>query len=142
MATPSSSPVPPLPPPGMEPKRRGRPPGRKNNQTLLKEAAMRAAMDAITPSGPASDSALTLLQSLYRDPNVPLEIRMKAASLAAPLETARPVPIPPPKDDSPLAQRLADAMRRTGKLPPIPEPSEADKAAEEAELARMLGLSP
>jgi hypothetical protein len=118
----------------------GRPPGRRNNATLMKEAAAREALAAITPaSGPASASALTLLQCLYRDDRLPLEVRMKAAALAAPLEVPRPSPAPPPKDDGPLHARLRDAMIRTGRLP-APAPPPGLTPEEDAELREMLAL--
>lgn len=137
-------PLPPPPPPASDPPppRRGpgRPPGRKNNATLMKEAAAREALAAITPaSGPASSSALALLQTLYRDDRLPLEVRMKAASLAAPLEVARPAPAPPPKDDSALHERLRDALIRTGKLAVVAPPS-GISPEDAAALREMLAL--
>ncbi len=137
-------PPPPPPPPASDqpPQKRGpgRPPGRLNNATLMKHAAARAALANITPStGPASASALTLLQTLYRDDRLPLEVRMKAASLAAPLEVARPAPVPPPKDDSALAERLRDALIRTGKAPAV-APSPGLTPEQDRELREMIGL--
>lgn len=136
-------PLPPPPPPASDPPPRrgpGRPPGRKNDATLMREAAARAALAGITPaSGPASSSALTLLQTLYRDDRLPLEVRMKAAALAAPLEVPRPTPAPPPKDDGPLNERLTDALRRTGRLPAVAPPS-GISPEEDAMLRRMLDL--
>lgn len=135
-------PPPPAPPASDQPPRRGpgRPRGRKNNATLMREAAAREALAAITPStGPASASALTLLQTLYRDDRLPLEVRMRAAALAAPLEVPRPTAAPPPKDDGPLHERLRDALIRTGKLPAAAPPS-GISPDEAAELREMLGL--
>ena len=108
----------------------------------MKEAAAREALAAITPaSGPASSSALTLLQTLYRDDRLPLEVRMKAAALAAPLEVPRPSPLPPPKEDGPLNERLRDALIRTGKTPAV-APSPGLSPSEAAELAAMIGFEP
>ena len=136
-------PPPPAPPPPSDPPQKrgpGRPPGRLNNATLMKHAAARAALANITPStGTASSSALTLLQTLYRDDRLPLEVRMKAAALAAPLEVPRPTPAPPPKDDAALHERLRDALIRTGKLPAVAPPS-GISPDEAAELREMLGL--
>lgn len=137
-------PLPPPPPASDPPPRRGpgRPPGRKNNATLMREAAAREALAAITPStGPASASALTLLQTLYRDDRLPLEVRMRAAALAAPLEVARPSPAPPPKDDGPLHERLRDALIRNGKLPVIAPPPGLTPE-QDRELRQMIGFEP
>ncbi len=136
-------PLPPPPPPPAAPKKRGRPFGSRNQATLLREAAARAALEGITPDGgPASASALTLLQTLYRDARLPLELRMKAAALAAPLEVARPVPVPPPKENVPLAQSLDAAFKRTGRARLVTPEQRTLSADDEASLAEMLGLAP
>lgn len=143
MLTPPPPPAPPPPPDAPRKRGPGRPPGRKNDATLIKEAAARAALEAITPDGgPASATALTLLQHLYRDARLPIELRMKAASLAAPLEVPRPVAPPPPKDDAPLAKALNEAFKRVGRRP-FAEPEERVLSADdEAALREMLGLVP
>jgi hypothetical protein len=62
----------------------GRPPGRKNNKTLaLEEAARKAVADI---DGAFDGDAHTFLQAVYRNPNVPLEIRIQAAARALRVE--------------------------------------------------------
>lgn len=133
------------------PRKRGRPPGAKNVATKIAEAAARAALDGITPDGgPASATALTLLQTLYRDARLPIEVRMKAAALAAPLESPRPgTTPPPPKHLADLARRLDEAWARTGRPEAAPaDPEGADTpmvddakaAADRAWLREMLDL--
>ncbi len=127
-------PPPPVPMPDAAPipappRKRGRPPGAKNVATKIAEAAARAALDGITPDGgPASATALTLLQTLYRDARLPIEVRMKAAALAAPLESPKPATTPaPPKHLADLARRLDEAWARTGRAEAAPaDPDEAE----------------
>ena len=65
----------------------GRPPGRKNNKTLaLEEAARKAAAEI---DGAFEGAAHAFLQAVYRNPNVPLEIRIQAAGRA--LRVEKPV---------------------------------------------------
>jgi hypothetical protein len=129
---------PPYPAADVVPHRKGgRPPGRRNNATLLREAAAAKALDDLLGSvnRPADVSALTLLQTIYRDPRTPIEIRMKAAALAAPLETAKPATErPPPKHLEGLDVRLNEAFRRTRRTVP------GDDAEPAAEL--LPGLTP
>lgn len=55
----------------------GRPPGRKNNATLAIEAATRKAVAAI--DGAFDGDALAFLQAVYKNPEIPLEVRISAA---------------------------------------------------------------
>lgn len=126
---PPPAPMPDAAPIQSAPRKRGRPPGAKNVATKIAEAAARAALDGITPDGgPASATALTLLQTLYRDARLPIEVRMKAAALAAPLESPRPgTTPPPPKHLADLARRLDEAWARTGRAEAAPaDPDEAE----------------
>ncbi len=62
----------------------GRPPGRKNNKTLaLEEAARRAAASI---DGAFEGDAHAFLAAVYRDPAVPLEIRIMVAGRALRVE--------------------------------------------------------
>ncbi len=81
-----------IPPP--KPKRRGnykpgpgRPPGRKNNATLAMEEAARKA--AATIDGAFDGDAHAFLTAVYRNPDVPLEVRIMAAGRA--LRVEKPV---------------------------------------------------
>ncbi len=62
----------------------GRPPGRKNNKTLALEEATRQAAASI--DGAFEGDAHAFLAAVYRDPAVPLEIRIMAASKALRVE--------------------------------------------------------
>ena len=62
----------------------GRPPGRKNNKTLALEEAARKAAAQI--DGAFEGDAHAFLQAVYRNPNVPLEIRIMAAGRALRVE--------------------------------------------------------
>ena len=80
--------------PPAKPKRRGnykpgpgRPPGRKNNATLAMEEAARKA--AATIDGAFDGDAHAFLTAVYRNPDVPLEVRIMAAGRA--LRVEKPV---------------------------------------------------
>lgn len=140
---------PPPPPPPLPIKRGpGRPPGRKNNATLIRLKQIEAAMNGITPESGINPEngkpvmALEYLQALYRDPTLPVEVRVRAASLAGPLETARPVPPPPEKTDEKLADSLDRAFKRTGRQPFTLPKDRVLSAEDQDELNRMLGLAP
>ena len=62
----------------------GRPPGRKNDRTLALEVAARKAATSIGDAfkGDAHD----FLQAVYRNPDVPLEVRIMAAGRALRVE--------------------------------------------------------
>ncbi len=62
----------------------GRPPGRKNKKTLALEEAARQAAASI--DGAFEGDAHAFLAAVYRDPAVPLEIRIMAAGRALRVE--------------------------------------------------------
>ena len=62
----------------------GRPKGSKNKKTLALEAAAREAMESV--EGTFEGDAHAFLQSVYRIPEVPLEIRILAANKALRVE--------------------------------------------------------
>ena len=64
--------------------RGGRPPGSKNRKTLLKQASLAAA--AADPNISPKDFLLAVM----RDPSAPVELRLQAARIAAPLCHAKP----------------------------------------------------
>lgn len=65
----------------------GRPPGRKNNKTLELEAAAEKAVATI--EGAFEGDAHAFLQAVYKNPDIPLEVRILAASRA--LRVEKPV---------------------------------------------------
>ena len=65
----------------------GRPPGRKNNRTLEIEAAAQEAIAAI--EGTFEGDAHAFLASVYKNPNMSLEVRILAAGRA--LRVEKPV---------------------------------------------------
>ena len=62
----------------------GRPPGSKNKKTLALEEATRKAVATI--DGAFEGDAHAFLQAVYKNPDVPLEIRILAASRALRVE--------------------------------------------------------
>ncbi len=114
----------------------------------MKLRQIECAMNGITPESGINPEngkpvmTLEYLQALYRDPTLPVEVRVKAAALAGPLETARPVPPPPEKTDEKLADALDRAFKRTGRQPfTLPE-HRVLSAEDHDQLNRMLGLAP
>lgn len=65
----------------------GRPPGRKNNKTLALENAAQKALAAIDSA--FDGDAHAFLQAVYKNPDVPLEVRIMAAGRA--LRVEKPV---------------------------------------------------
>jgi hypothetical protein len=70
---------------------RGRPPGAKNKRTKEREAAVRAAAAAIegTIDGAFEGDAHTFLIAIYKDPEMPLNVRVDAAKAAIGYEKPR-----------------------------------------------------
>ena len=112
--------------------RGGRPPGSKNRKTLLKQASLAAAADPnISPKD--------FLLAVMRDPGAPIELRLQAARIAAPLVQPKPdtadaaaarrrIPRSPTASTS-SPQRLCattvlggGSWRRSGGTEPLPLP--------------------
>ena len=89
----------------------GRPPGRKNNRTLQLEAAAREAAAGI--DGSFEGDAHAFLASVYKNPRLPLELRILAASRA--LRVEKPVPV----HESPY-HGFAEQVAAARKLAPFP----------------------
>ena len=93
----------------------GRPPGRKNNNTIAMEEAARRAAESI--DGAFEGDAHAFLQAVYKNPDVPLEIRIMAAGRA--LRVEKPVlSASQSKVDVNinLAERLETARKRVADL--------------------------
>jgi len=94
----------------------GRPPGRKNNKTLALEEAMREASAAIVDNEIKNEfngDAHAFIRAVYQDPNVPLEIRLQAATRALRVEKPALSSTKATVDDkSGLADRLEAARLR------------------------------
>ena len=91
----------------------GRPPGRKNNRTLELEAAAREAAAGI--DGSFEGDAHAFLASVYKNPSLPLELRIMAASRALRVEK----PVLSTVQESPY-YGLADQLAAARKLAPFP----------------------
>ena len=89
----------------------GRPPGRKNNRTLELEAAAREAAAGV--DGSFEGDAHAFLASIYKNPRLPLDLRILAASRA--LRVEKPVPV----HESPH-HGLAAAVAASRKSAPFP----------------------
>jgi hypothetical protein len=68
--------------------------------------------------GPEAESALALMQSIYRDPRVPLPVRMRAASECLPFETPKLGAVAVTSlTANDFAAALDRAIARSGKAP-------------------------
>jgi hypothetical protein len=61
----------------------GRPKGRKNNATIKREEAMKAAADRL---GGQFEDGLAFLVAVYNDETMPLDVRVDCAKAAAPFQ--------------------------------------------------------
>jgi hypothetical protein len=119
-----------------EKRKPGRPRGSKSRHVLEREAALRAAMGAIE-FGNVSDS-LDLLRAVMRSPAVNLQDRLRCALALASFDAPKVAPVAPPSPpNATLAQRLEEAMRRTGRGGPLSAPTTLSPEDQVA-LAEML----
>jgi hypothetical protein len=70
---------------------------------------------------PIGDSALTLLQAVYRDPLQPLSVRLRAAKEALPFESPKLAVIASIEDPGTFAKRLDRAIARSGQATKVIE---------------------
>jgi hypothetical protein len=79
-------------------------------------------------------TSLDLLQAVYRNPDVPLSVRMRAAAMAIPYEMPRLSVVASIHDPAGFAERLERAIERSGVRPlmidhapqPRPDPPKSD----------------
>jgi hypothetical protein len=72
--------------------------------------------EAVTEVAPEATS-LDLLQAVYRNPNVPLSVRMRAAGMAIPYELPKLSVVASINDPAGFAERLERAIERSGLRP-------------------------
>jgi hypothetical protein len=72
--------------------------------------------EAVTEVAPEATS-LDLLQAVYRNPDVPLSVRMRAASIAIAYETPKLSVVASVSDPAAFAERLERAIARSGIRP-------------------------
>jgi hypothetical protein len=76
-------------------------------------------------------TALEFLQSIYRNHDVPLPVRMQAAKAAIEFESPKLSVVASVKDDGTFAQRLDRALARSGMTPKLIEATPIPDKAEE-----------
>jgi hypothetical protein len=72
--------------------------------------------EAVTEVAPEATS-LDLLQAVYRNPDVPLSVRMRAAGMAIPYEFPKLSVVASVSDPAAFAERLERAIQRSGIRP-------------------------
>jgi hypothetical protein len=88
----------------------------------MKELKVVAGIDAgIAGRVEPEISALSYLQSIYRDPLQPTGVRMRAASIAINFESPKLAVVGHINDDASFAERLERALARSGMTPKLIE---------------------
>ncbi len=117
----------------------GRPPGRKNNKTLALEEATRQAAASI--DGAFEGDAHAFLTAVYRDPAVPLEIRITAAGKALRVEKpALSASHSVSEVNVNIAKRLEAARRRVARIDRLGPGAQIGAALEPP--AQIIDVSP
>ena len=75
-------------------------------------------------------TSLDLLQAVYRNPDVPLSVRMRAASIAIAYETPKLSVVASVSDPAAFAERLERAIQRSGIRPLMIEHAPQPKQVE------------
>jgi hypothetical protein len=91
--------------------------------------------EAVTKVAPEATS-LDLLQAVYRNRDVPLSVRMRAAGMAIPYEFPKLSVVASVSDSSAFAERLERAIQRSGVRPLMIEhdPTRREIAAPQADV--------
>ena len=76
-------------------------------------------------------TSLDLLQAVYRNPDVPLSVRMRAAGMAIPYEFPKLSVVASVNDPERFAERLERAIQRSGVRPLLLEHAPQPKPAPE-----------
>ena len=76
-------------------------------------------------------TSLDLLQAVYRNPDVPLSVRMRAAGMAIPYEFPKLSVVASVNDPAAFAERLERAIQRSGVRPLMIEHAPQPKPAPE-----------
>jgi hypothetical protein len=122
----------------------GRPRGRKNEATIAREAAMREANEIIGQAlaHPFEGDAHALLVAVYKNPDVPLDLRLDAAKAA--LKAEKPALRAVSSQHSGSLEQLVTYSICTGvpRTPNDPAPAEAPKAPVRAAPERFEPPSP
>jgi hypothetical protein len=87
-------------------------------------------------------TSLDLLQAVYRNPDVPLSVRMRAASMAIPYEFPRLSVVASVNDPASFAERLERCIQRSGVRPLLIEHAPQPKPVEASQPGDVTGPMP